>query len=81
MTLDEAGKEKYRLGSREICRGRRTENADLLPAKLLDLLDRSMNLYERVERLDQLLYGKNPAPPVGLHAQLNRLHAAFGAAE
>ena len=40
-----------------------------------------MNLYERVERLDQLLYGKEPAQPVGLHAQLNRLHAAFGAAE
>ena len=78
MTIDEAGKEKYRLGAREICRGRRTENADLLPPKLLDLLERSMQLYERVERLDQLLYGKDPAPPVGLHAQLNRLHAAFG---
>jgi regulator of CtrA degradation len=78
MTIDEAGKEKYRLGAREICRGRRTENADLLPPKLLDLLERSMQLYERVERLDQLLYGKEQAPPVGLHAQLNRLHAAFG---
>ena len=78
MTIDEAGKEKYRLGAREICRGRRTENADLLPPKLLDLLERSMQLYERVERLDQLLYGKEQALPVGLHAQLNRLHAAFG---
>jgi hypothetical protein len=37
-----------------------------------------MHLYERVERLDLLLYGKEQAPPVGLHAQLNRLHAAFG---
>ena len=63
MTTDEAGKDKYRLGAREICRGRRAENADLLPAKLLDLLERSMNLYERVERLDQLLYGKEAAPP------------------
>ncbi|MDZ4869182.1 MAG: DUF1465 family protein [Alphaproteobacteria bacterium] len=78
MTIDEAGKEKYRLGAREICRGRRTENADLLPPKLLDLLERSMQLYERVERLDQLLYGKEQAAPVGLNAQLNRLHAAFG---
>lgn len=79
MSPDEAGKDKYRLGAREICRGRRTENADLLPAKLLDLLDRSMNLYERVERLDQLLYGKEqPAPEPSVHAHFNRLQAVFG---
>ena len=35
---------------------------------------------ERVERLDQLLYGKEEALPVGLNAQLGRLHAAFGQA-
>lgn len=82
MTADEAGKDKYRLGAREICRGRRTENADLLPAKLIDLLDRSMNLYERVERLDLLLYGKEAAPAApSVHHQFNRLQAAFGAAE
>jgi regulator of CtrA degradation len=78
MTTDEAAKEKYRLGAREICRGRRAENADLLPPKLLDLLERSMHLYERVERLDQLLYGKEPPATVGFHAQMNRLQAAFG---
>jgi len=80
MTPDEAEKEKYRLGAREICRGSRNENIDMLPAKLVDLLGRSQNLYERVERLDQLLYGKEEAPPVGLNAQLGRLHAAFGQA-
>lgn len=81
MTTDEAGKDKYRLGAREICRGRRAENADLLPAKLIDLLDRSMNLYERVERLDQLLYGKEQAPTApSVHNQFNRLQAAFGSA-
>ena len=78
MTPDEAEKEKYRLGAREICRGSRAENLDVLPAKLVDLLGRSMNLYERVERLDQLLYGKEEAPVVGVTAQLDRLHAAFG---
>jgi hypothetical protein len=39
-----------------------------------------MNLYERVERLDQLLYAQEEVPPVGLHAQLNKLHQAFGEA-
>ena len=38
-----------------------------------------MQLYERVERLDQLLYGKEPSVVPGMHAQLNRLQAAFGA--
>ena len=80
MTPDEAEKEKYRLGAREICRGSRSENIDMLPAKLAGLLARSQNLYERVERLDQLLYGKEEALPVGLNAQLGRLHAAFGQA-
>lgn len=80
MTTEEAGKEKYRLGAREICRGRRMDGSDTLPAKLIELLDRSANLYERVERLDTLLYGKSE-PVAGMHAQLNRLQAAFGAAE
>jgi regulator of CtrA degradation len=81
MTAEEAGKDKYRLGAREICRGKRTENADMLPAKLIDLLDRSMNLYERVERLDQLLYTKEaPAVEPSVHHQFNRLQAAFGSA-
>ena len=81
MTADEAGKEKYRLGAREICRGRRMEAADLLPAKLVELLERSAHLYERVDRLDQLLYSGADATPVGLHAQMSRLQQAFGAAD
>lgn len=81
MTPDEAEKEKYRLGAREICRGSRAaDNLDVLPVKLVDLLGRSMNLYERVERLDQLLYGKEEVPVVGVTAQFDRLQAAFGAA-
>jgi regulator of CtrA degradation len=78
MSIEEASKEKYRLGAREICRGQRNDNADLLPGKLVDLLERSMHLYERVERLDQLLYGKVQSVPAGLNAQMSRLQAAFG---
>jgi len=81
MTADEAAKEKYRLGAREICRGRRMEAADMLPAKLVELLERSAHLYERVDRLDQLLYSTSEAAPVGVHAQLNRLQQSFGTAE
>ena len=80
MTPTEAENDKYRLGAREICRGSRGESLDILPAKLVDLLTRSMNLYERVERLDQMLYGQDEAPPSGVTAQLDRLQAAFGRA-
>ena len=81
MSTDEAAKEKYRLGAREICRGRRMEAIDLLPPRLVELLERSAHLYERVDRLDQLLYTTPEAVPAGMHAQLNRLQAAFGAVE
>ena len=82
MTADEAAKEKYRLGAREICRGRRLEAADLLPGKLAELLERSSHLYERVDRLDQALYAlPDTAPAPGMHAQLNRLQQAFGGLE
>ena len=82
MTADEAAKEKYRLGAREICRGKRPEAIDLLPAKLVELLERSAHLYERVDRLDQLLYATpDAAPASGMHAQLNKLQAAFGGLE
>jgi regulator of CtrA degradation len=79
MTPAEAENDKYRLGAREICRGSRNEHMDVLPAKLVDLLGRSMNLYERVERLDQMLYGRIEAP-TGVNAQFDLLQAAFGRA-
>lgn len=77
MTPDEASREKYRLGAKEICRSRRTDVGDVLPPKLVDLLDRSATLYERVERLDQLLYASEPVD-TGLQTQLSRLQMAFG---
>jgi regulator of CtrA degradation len=80
MTPTEAQNDKYRLGAREICRGSRGESLDTLPAKLVELLSRSMNLYERVERLDQMIYGAAEQAPVGVTAQFDRLQAAFGRA-
>jgi regulator of CtrA degradation len=80
MSEEEAARDKYRLGAKEICRGRRLEAADVLPVKLVDLLERSAQLYERVERLDQLLYSQGKAD-IGLNAQISRLQSAFGVSE
>jgi hypothetical protein len=65
------------LGAKEICRSRRTDVSDVLPPKLVELLERSATLYERVERLDQLIF-TDEQPDAGLQSQLSRLHLAFG---
>ncbi len=80
MTVEEAAKEKYRLGAREICKGRKPEAEELLPQRLLDLLTRSEQLYERVDRLDLAIYrGEGPVSD-GARGALDRLQAAFAAA-
>ncbi len=76
MTEEEAAQDKYRLGAKEICRGRKLEGHNLLPERLLELLTRSEKLYDRVERLDRQLYRERPAGNVLLN-QRDQLAAAF----
>jgi len=77
MARDDALNERYRLGSREICLGACAEETDPLPAQLRDLLDRSENLYRRIARLDDDLFGEGEAP-AGARGQLDALAQAFG---
>lgn len=75
----EASGDKYRLGASEICRGPQLEAAHLLPDDLLDLIRRSENLYDRIERLDRSLYRDQPEQPEDpLLEQRRKLAAAFG---
>ncbi len=82
MTADEAAQEKYRLGAQEICRGVPLEAVDELPDTLLDLLTRSESLYDRVDRLDDLMYRRAQAAreeaSTSIQDQHSRLAAAFG---
>jgi regulator of CtrA degradation len=78
MEPDAAGSDRYRLGSKEICLGAAAEGVEALPASLRDLLSRSDNLYRRIARLDDILFGDAvPAAP-GVQAHINRLEQAFG---
>jgi regulator of CtrA degradation len=77
MDSDMAASERYRLGSKEICLGGRGESVELLPAKLRDLLSRSDNLYRRIARLDDVLFGGNAHQPV-VQNHFDRLNRAFG---
>src|SRR5262245_3834339 len=59
MTPDDAASDRYRLGAREICLGKREEGVDDLPSKLIELLERSESLYRRVVRFDDLLFHRS----------------------
>jgi regulator of CtrA degradation len=80
MKAEDAAGDRYRLGSKEICLAARAEGAELLPTKLQDLLDRSDNLYRRIARLDDTLFGDG-AKPAGVQAHFNALEKAFGSEE
>jgi regulator of CtrA degradation len=78
MDRTDALHDRYRLGSREICLGVCAEETDDLPVQLRDLLGRSDNLYRRIARLDDVLFGRSEAP-AGARGQMDVLAQAFGA--
>ena len=83
MDLSEARADKYRLVPEEKSEGTLSfsdlaKDAYAMPARLLDLLARSEQLYERIMRLDRSLYGTIAAQSGKTVAdQINRLEAAF----
>jgi regulator of CtrA degradation len=78
MEEEQAAGERYRLGSKEICLGGREAGTDILPKTLQDLLMRSDNLYRRIARLDDILFGAGKAAAPAVQAQFDRLEQAFG---
>jgi regulator of CtrA degradation len=80
MSIEDASSDRYRLGAREICMGRREEGVSELPRKLIELLNRSESLYRRIARLDEVLFRAPQAPPA-VQTQFARLEAAFGPAD
>jgi regulator of CtrA degradation len=77
MARDDALSDRYRLGSREFCFGECADDISDLPPALKDLLDRSDNLYRRIARLDDALFGDQPAAPLGARGQMDALAQAF----
>ena len=80
MTARDARDPKYRLGARSVCAAA-GQDALNLPLRLIDLLERSKRLYERVDRIETSMFDstdkvyENP-----VNAQLIRLQAALSAA-
>lgn len=80
MSPEEAADEKYRLTAHEVCRGRPMEGADLLPGRLLELLDISEKIYDRIDRLDTSMFvdPTHRGEDSMVSKQLNQLEEAFG---
>jgi regulator of CtrA degradation len=77
MTPDDAASDRYRLGAREICMGKREDGVEGLPKKLIELLERSESLYSRIARLDDVLFRRAQSTPA-VQTQFAKLEAAFG---
>jgi regulator of CtrA degradation len=77
MKAEDASSERYRLGSKEICFGGEAEGIDTLPKTLQSLLSRSDNLYRRIARLDDVLFGQGEVP-AGARGTMAMLEQAFG---
>ena len=54
-TPEQAAAPSNRLGGQDICRDRRGEHMQAVPAGLRELLLRSRKLYQRVARLDEMI--------------------------
>ena len=77
MKVEDAQSERYRLGSKEICfGGGPADGIEALPEKLQDLLTRSDDLYRRIARLDDVLFG-NAEVPAGARGAMAMLEQAF----
>lgn len=83
MAPETACEDRYRLGAETVCLADPAADHDDLPMGLIELLDRSARLYERVRHLDRRMYieaAREAAPTSPVLAQFDRLRDAFGAA-
>lgn len=80
ISLEDASKEKHRIHLSEIGAGHALTGFDQIPAALKDLVDRSLRLHERIQKLDEMLSAKarltTPQPNPVSH-QMDRLAAVF----
>lgn len=83
MSAEEARKQKHRINLADIGRGNVLVGSDQLPAGLLDIIERSLSLHQRVMKLDVMLdmQARTQAapPPSPVIDQIDRIAAIFKA--
>lgn len=83
MSPDEAKKEKHRISLTDIGRGHSLNGAEQLPAPLLDIIERSLSLHQRVMKLDVMLNVQAKSEPSDVQSpissQIDRIAQVFKA--
>ena len=80
MKHDEVVKEKHRISLADIGRGNPLTGAEQLPAALLDIVERSLSLHQRILKFDAMLGRQPPQPtdqPSPVMSQIDRIAAVF----
>jgi len=83
MTVEEARKEKHRISLSDIGRGNPLNGSEQLPQALNELVERSIKLHARVQKLDVMLNVQAKSEPQDqnpMDRQLDRIASAFKAA-
>lgn len=80
MKQDEVMKERHRISLADIGRGNALTGAEQLPAALLDIVERSLSLHQRVLKFDAMINLQPPEPgdaPSPVMSQIDRIAAVF----
>lgn len=81
MTEQQAGEERNRLPLCPVTRSARSNDREDLPARLLELIDSSLRLQDRIIRLDRMIHEEalyaEAVHPYPLGPQMERIKAAF----
>ena len=81
MSQEEARKEKHRISLTDIGRGNPLSGSEQLPAGLLDIVERSLSLHQRVLKLDVMLNMQAKAESTEqsspVNSQIDRLAAVL----
>ncbi|MBC8037370.1 MAG: DUF1465 family protein [Rhizobiales bacterium] len=83
MTTEESRKEKHRISLSDIGRGHPLNGSEQLPEALKELVERSLKLHLRVQKLDVMLnvqVKSEPPEQSPMNEQLDRIASAFKAA-
>lgn len=80
ISLEDASKEKHRINLAEIGAGHTLTGYEQIPPALKDLVERSLKLHERIQKLDEMLSSKATVTLPQLNPvshQMDRLAAVF----
>jgi len=83
MTTEDARKEKHRISLSDIGRGNALTGSEQMPEALKDLVEHSLRLHMRVQKLDAMLNVQSKSEPQAespMNRQLDRIASVFKAA-